>query len=446
LLAAFNPALIWPVLILQIAAGVGLPLLTLLAGREPGRSLTEGRGRLSQALVEGIQGMPDLLAFGAGERYLGRVRALGAEVNRAQRGMAGLTAAGSAGGTVLAWLAVILVLAAAVPLVRAGELSGVSLAVLALLTAASFEAVAPLPSAGQHLEASSAAARRLFEVAGRAPAKNDIVRALHAGEKDLLPPPAPHPAWPPGATPPAITFSGVTLRYAPHEPPALDGVDLVIPGGALLTVVGPSGAGKSTLANALLRFWDCESGQIRLGDRDLRDLDGEAIRGLIGVVSQQTHLFNASIRTNLLLARPEASQQEIEAAARCAQIHDFIASQPQGYDTPIGEGGLKLSGGERQRLAVARALLKDAPVLILDEPAANLDSATEAAMWGALEPFIARRTTLLITHRLGGFAAHGQIVVIERGRITEGGDHEALLEHGGLYRRLWDQQHNCVVL
>ncbi len=335
-------------------------------------------------------------------------------------------------------------LAIAVPLVRAGQLDGVSLAVLALLTVASFEAVAPLSAAAQHLEASSATARRLFEVAGRAPTTQEVALALHASDTDIPPPPAPRPLWPPGATPPAITFSGVTLRYAPHEPPALDAADLVIPGGTLLTVVGPSGAGKSTLANALLRFWDYESGQIRLGDHDLRDLEGEAVRSLVGVVSQQTHLFNASIRTNLLLARPAATQGEIEAAARRAQIHDFIAGQPQGYDTPIGEGGLKLSGGERQRLAIARALLKDAPVLILDEPAANLDSTTEAALWGALEPLIDRRTVLLITHRLGGPAAQGQIAVMDRGKIVESGDHASLLGQWGLYRRLWDQQHNTT--
>ena len=504
LLAAFDPALVWPVLVLQIAAGAGLPALTLRLGRGPGTRLAEGRGHLSQALVDGVQGVADLLAFGAGERHLERVRGLGAQVSRAQRDMAGLSAAGNAAVTVLTWLAVTLVLAVAIPLVRAGRLDGVSLAVLALLTAASFEAVAPLSAAAQHLEASAAAARRLFEVVGpsttglqgdrkgrpsaqdaanvtesegilsgaqrsrRTPERGhvgpppsttgprpsaqdaasagEVARVLHATEKDLLPATASHPAFEPGAAPPGIAFSGVTLRYAPGEQPALDAVDLVVPGGSLLTVVGPSGAGKSTLANALLRFWDYEAGQIQLGGHDLQEIPGEVVRGMIGVVSQSTHLFNASIRTNLLLARPDATREEIEAAARRGQVHDFIAAQPQGYDTPTGEGGLKLSGGERQRLAIARALLKDAPVLILDEPAANLDSATEAAMWDALEPLIARRTVLLITHRLGGLAARGQIVVMDRGRIVESGDHASLLARRGLYRRLWDQQHNYTEL
>ena len=451
LLAAYSPALIWPVLLLQIAAGAGLPALTLRLGRGPGTRLAEGRGRLSQALVDGIQGVADLLAFGAAERYLGRVRTLGTQVSREQRNMASLAAAGNAAVTVLTWLAVILVLATAIPLVRGGQLAGIHIPVLALLTAASFEAVAPLSAAAQHLEASAAAARRLFEVAGPSttglrPPAQDATTTLQGDRKGRPSAQDATTAPLPGAAPPGIAFSGVTLRYAPGEPPALDGVDLVVPGGGLLTVVGPSGAGKSTLANALLRFWDYEAGQVLLGGHDLQDIPDEAVHSAIGVVREATHLFNASIRTNLLLARPEATQEELEAAARRAQVHDFIAAQPQGYDTLIGEGGLKLSGGERQRLAVARALIKDAPVLILDEPAANLDSATEAAMWDALEPLIVRRTVLLITHRLGGLAARGQIVVMERGRVVESGDHASLLDQGGLYRQLWDQQRNCTEL
>jgi ABC-type multidrug transport system fused ATPase/permease subunit len=165
---------------------------------------------------------------------------------------------------------------------------------------------------------------------------------------------------------------------------------------------------------------------------------------MIGVVAQQTHLFNATIRTNLLLARPGATQAEVEAAARAAQIHDFIVSLPGGYDTPLGEGGRTLSGGERQRLAVARALLKNAPLLILDEPAAALDVATEAGLWSALAPLLAGRTTLLITHRLGGPAPGHFIAVMDHGRVVETGDHASLLARGGLYRRLWDQQQAAI--
>ena len=387
ILAAFHPSLVLPVLALQAVAGIALPLLTLRLGRRPGRALTEGRGQLNQSLVDLLQGLPDLLAFRATGRQVGRVQDEGAAVSAGAASMSVISSGANAGGLVLMWLAAVAILAAATPLVRTGQLTGVSLAVLALLTLASFEAVLPLPVASQYLSASAAAARRLFAVAGKLPSRQDVAACMH-----FEPPVEAVSAVPQNdTTPPGIAFSNVSLRYAPGEPPALDHVSLAVPAGRLLTVVGPSGAGKSTVANALLRFWDYQSGTITLGGRELMSIEGEQIRAAIGVVSQQTYLFNASIRTNLLLARPEATQAEIEAAARAAQVHDFIASLPQGYDTRVGEGGHKLSGGERQRLAIARALLKDAPVLILDEPAASLDAGTEASLWAALAPLLTRR-------------------------------------------------------
>lgn len=445
ILATFHPALVAPVLGLQAAAGIGLPLLTLALGRGPSRALTEGRSRLNQALIDLIQGLPDLLAFRATQRQVARVNSLGRGISSSARTMAGITAGANATGTVLTWLAVAAVLAVATPLVRSGELSGVSLAVLALLTAASFEAVLPLPVASQYLAAASTAAARLWDVAGQTPDAKGVTEALH------FEPPAPGTASERqgDAVPPAVEFAEVTLRYTPDEAPALDRVSLTIPPGGLLTVVGPSGAGKSSLANALLRFWDCQAGAIRVGGRDAEAVSGEELRRMVGVVAQRTHLFNASIRTNLLLARPDATPAEIEAAARAAQIHDFIVSLPDGYDTRIGEGGRTLSGGERQRLAIARALLKDAPILILDEPATALDVGTEARLWQALTPLLAGRTALLITHRLGapagaGPAPAGQIAVMAHGRVVETGEHAALLAAGGLYRRLWDQQQAAV--
>ncbi len=229
------------------------------------------------------------------------------------------------------------------------------------------------------------------------------------------------------------------MRYAPDEPPALAGVNLDVPAGGLVAVVGASGAGKTTLANVLLRFWDYQAGEIRLDGVDLAEIAPEDVRRLIGVVAQRTHLFNASVRDNLLLGRPGASQAELEAAARAAQIHDAITALPQGYDTGIGEGGWQLSGGERQRLAIARALLKDAPILILDEPAAHLDSSTERAVWAALAPLMAGRTTLLITHRLEQLQHADNILVLENGLAVAQGTHADLLAGKGPYRRLWQR-------
>ena len=238
--------------------------------------------------------------------------------------------------------------------------------------------------------------------------------------------------------PPSIEVSHLTLRYAPDEPTALDDITFSVPAGGCVAIVGASGAGKSTLASALLRFWEPEAGEIRLDGCDVRDLTPEAVRQQIGVVAQQTHLFNITIGDNLRLARTGATQAEVEAAARAAQIHDWIVSLPEGYDTWVGELGLRLSGGERQRLALARALLKDAPVLLLDEPAANLDTASERDLLAALTPLMVGRTTLIITHHLVGLERADEILVLDRGRIVERGRHEVLLGRAGVYRRMWD--------
>jgi ABC-type multidrug transport system fused ATPase/permease subunit len=194
----------------------------------------------------------------------------------------------------------------------------------------------------------------------------------------------------------------------------------------------------------LLRFWDYAEGSILLDGKDLRSYRQDDVRRLIGLVSQDTYLFNATVRENLLIARPNATQAELTQAARQAQIHDFIQSLPEGYDTWIGEQGYKLSGGERQRLAIARALLKDAPLLVLDEPTANLDTLTERQLLDVLYPVMAARTTLVITHRLVGLETMDEILVLERGRIVERGRHHGLLQAGGLYRRMWDLQNQVM--
>ncbi len=239
-------------------------------------------------------------------------------------------------------------------------------------------------------------------------------------------------------------MQGLTLRYAADEPPALKDVSFEVQAGSQVAIIGASGAGKSTLIGALLRFWDTERGEITLGGRDLRSLDAEAVRGQIGVVTQQTHLFNATVAENLLLARPGATQAQLEDAAAAAQIHDFIMTLPEGYATPIGEQGWQLSGGERQRLAIARAFLKDAPILLLDEPTANLDAATERALFQNLAPLMAGKTTLIITHRLERLASVDQILVLDGGRLVEQGSHAELLARAGLYRRLWRRQRELL--
>jgi len=216
------------------------------------------------------------------------------------------------------------------------------------------------------------------------------------------------------------------------------------PAGQLTFVVGKSGSGKSTLANLLLRFWDYEVGEIALDGKSLKALNQDQVRQQFALVSQNSYFFNTTIHENLRLARRSIGPQDIEVAARAAQIHEFIISLPKGYDTLIGEQGVRLSGGERQRLAIARALLKDSPILILDEPTASLDPQTEKYVLDTLFETMRDKTSILITHRLVGLQQMDEILVMDQGQIVERGTHRELLAHQGLYRRLWDVQNQIL--
>ncbi len=237
----------------------------------------------------------------------------------------------------------------------------------------------------------------------------------------------------------AVVFDDVHFAYEADRP-ILQGASFAIPAGKTLAVVGPSGAGKSTLARLLYRFYDVTGGQICIDGQDIRQVTQASLRAAIGIVPQDTVLFNDTIGYNIGYGRAEASQAEIEAAARGAQIHNFIAAQPQQYATQVGERGLKLSGGEKQRVAIARTLLKDPPVLILDEATSALDSRTEAEIQTTLASVSERRTTIVIAHRLSTIVDADEIIVLEAGRVAERGTHAALLRQGGLYADMWARQ------
>jgi ATP-binding cassette subfamily C protein CydC len=219
-----------------------------------------------------------------------------------------------------------------------------------------------------------------------------------------------------------------------------------LPPATMTAIVGPSGAGKSTIANLVLRFWEYEGGEISFSGKSLKTLDQNWVRTQIGLVSQNTYFFNTSVRENLRFARRKVTQEEIESAAKAAQIHDFIMKLPKGYDTMIGEQGLRLSGGERQRLAIARVLIKNAPVLILDEPTANLDALTEKEILETLFGVMKQKTSLLITHRLIGLENMDNIIVMDHGQIVGHGTHASLLEQNSLYQRLWTYQNRILDL
>ena len=437
-LASFDTSLAIILLAFLAAAGVGAPGAACLLGREAGRQVVERSAALNASLVDGIQGLPELLAAGQGQRQLECIEGLSRGLGQAQQRLASLGGLQSALESLLASLGMGAVLAAAIPLVSSGQMVGVYLAVLALAALASFEAVQPLPQAAQQLESNLQAARRLFEVVDTQP--------------EVVDPPEPLP--PPDGLRlevqhlsfkyPPFSISGQPEGFASKDGFSLQDISFTLSPGKRLAIVGPSGSGKSTLAHLLLRFWEHRQGTILLNGSDLRCYRQDDVRRLAAVVAQNTSLFNASLRDNLLLTRPDADPKAIDRAAAGAQLFDWVHSLPDGYGTWVGEGGLRLSAGERQRVSIARALLKDAPLLVLDEPTANLDTLTEREVLRAIHTLMEGRATLLITHRLVGMEWMDEILVLRGGRVIERGRHAGLLARGGEYCRMWELQNQAL--
>ena len=399
ILGIFNVSLAAALFVFLVLTGVVLPLFSRWISREPAAALISSRAELNAALVDEIQGLADLLAFDQAQQHQNRALALNHELTRTQERLAMLRGMSNALAALFTSLAGLTVLMLGIPLVNGGQIDGVYLALLPLTAIASFEAVQPLSLALQQLEANQAAGRRLFELIDAAPEVGDPVQ------------PSPQPADY------GLEIRHLKFGYAADEPPVLDDVSFTIPARSRVAVMGPSGSGKSTLVNLLLRFWDYHAGEIKIGGHDLHEYCAEDVRQMLGVVSQQVHLFNATVQDNLLLANPDATDEQMREACRQALLHDFIETLPQGYDTLIGENGVLLSGGERQRLAIARVILKNAPLLILDEATANLDSITEQQLLQSLESFMAGRTVIIISHHRLGQRGIEHIVELENGHV-----------------------------
>jgi len=294
---------------------------------------------------------------------------------------------------------------------------------LTLLAMSAFVPVWEIAQVGRQLADTLGAARRLHAI------DSEPVRVTDgAGAAANVP----------GA--PALEMTGVRFTYPGRTQPALDNVSFTVPAGATVALVGPSGAGKTTVAALFLRFWDPQGGEVRLGGHDVRRYELDDLRSRIALVAQDTYLFNDTLRNNILIARPSATEPELAAAVANASLDEFVRSLPDGLDTIVGERGAKLSGGQRQRVAIARAFVKDAPILILDEATSHLDAVNEHAVRESLSLLAKARTTLVIAHRLSTVRDADHIVVLSGGRVAEIGDHETLLGRGGLYARLVSRQ------
>ena len=410
-----------------LAAGVVVPALAVAASRRAARVTAEARGALGATLTDLLAGAAELHAFGAQDAALAAADAADRRLTALARRSAAASGLGDGLMAAAAGLTLWAVLLLGVHAVAGGTLTRVPLAVLTLTALASFEAVTALPAAALQLGAARGSAARI----------GAVLDAPDPVTEPAVPRPLP-------ARPVRVRLAGVRVRYQPGAPLALDGVDLDLRPGRRVALVGPNGAGKSTVAAVLLRFCDPvpgDGGTVTLGGpgeagRDLAEFAADDVRTVIGGCPQDPHIFDATVRDNLRLARPGASDGELEAAAASARLLPWIESLPQGLDTRVGARGAAMSGGERQRLALARALLANPDLLILDEPTAHLDPEAAAALTADLLAVTAGRSTLLITHDLAGLEQVDEIVVLDRGKVTARGTHRELMAAEGPYRRL----------
>jgi thiol reductant ABC exporter CydC subunit len=410
-------------LIALLIAGTLVPWLTGVLAARTEASAALARAELTMSVVDLVEGAPELAVNGATAQQLQRAFAADAHMRSVASAAARTAGVGQGLTRLLCGLATWGALVVGVTAVHAGELDGVLLAGIALIPLVAFELVAPLPGATQTLQRVRRCAARVFEV---------------------LDTPAPvaepaHPAELP-SEPRALRVRGLRFSYPGADGPALSGVDLDLSRGRRVAVVGPSGAGKSTLAGILMRFLPFQTGSVTLDGVEIAELDGDRYRRVVGLVSQDVHVFDTTIEENLRLAKRDASKAELHAALAKARLLDWALGLPDGLTTELGERGARMSGGQRQRLAIARAALAGFPLLVLDEPGEHLDTQTADAIVADLLAGTPELATVLITHRLAALTNVDEVLVLADGRVQERGTHAELLDRGALFSALWQHE------
>ncbi|WP_345037986.1 thiol reductant ABC exporter subunit CydD [Streptomyces sannanensis] len=412
-----------------LVAGAVVPLVSGACARKADRQLAPARGALAVRVVDLLTGTGELTVAGALKGRTDQARKADRELTRIASRAAAATGLGAGLSALACGLTVVATALAGVQAMRDGRLDGVALAVVVLIPLAAFEAVAGLPLAVQYRHRVRRSAERVHEV----------LDAPAPVQEPKVPATSPASAFP-------LEVRGLTARYTGQDRDALTGLDLTLTPGRRIAVVGPSGSGKTTLAQVLLRFLDAHDGTYTIGGTDAYALHGDTVRRFVGLCAQDAHIFDSSVRENLRLARTSATDAELCDALARARLLEWVESLPDGLDTLVGEHGARLSGGQRQRLAVARALLADFPVLVLDEPAEHLDVATADALTADLLAATEGRTTVLITHRMAGLDTVDEVIVLAEGRVVQRGTYDELAAAEGPLRRTLERERKADYL
>lgn len=418
LISRYDPTLAMISLVGLLGVALLIPLWSHYANRTPGQQQVQQSAALRAAQMDAVAGLKELLIYGAAERHSKHCQRLSDQLMASQQASDRVNAASQALSLLLINLTVVAALWLLIPQVASDSRPPVELAMLALLILSGFELALPMPLALEQLAPTLESARRLFQLADQQPPRPEPEQPVEPGRFESL------------------QCRQLSFSYPGRQQAALQHFDLTLQAGEKIALIGPSGAGKSTLINLLSGFWPTAENALLVNGIDINHIKGDALRSQIAVVSQQPHLFAASLAENLRMANPAADRTMMEHACQQAGLGDFLAELPEGLNTPLGEYGQGLSGGQARRLAIARALLKDAPILILDEPTEGLDPQTEQALMKTLQPIMAKRTVILISHRPAMLSLMDRICVLDEGRIRAKGSHSELLAESEYYRNL----------